>query len=264
MISPTSNAGTPKPSPMLAAAVPDEPAENHSEEDQHWWSVLVPQPGTVSQLICLLKNPTFISATLIITMAGAIKGSVEEMLPFHADHQWGYEPLQIGQLFCTTAVAFFVAAAIVSQIWLGLGRFQNAFSSQCIFLLGVTACMSFHVAYYYKDERLLFGTFAGYGFCAGLAFTAASQLIAEVVDHAEGHAKDAANGIWNTMWEVGGSTGFFLGGYLAHHYKDQMTFSIQLMACALVTSICMLLAGGVRADKGVDKVEKILDYGSTA
>jgi len=264
IISPTTHAGTPKSSPMLASTVPDEAAENESKNVEQWWSFLKPQPGSVKQLVCLLKNPTFICAVLIITMAAAIKGAVEEMLPFHADHQWGYEPLQIGQLFCTTAVAFFVAAAIVSQTWTGLGRFQIAFSSQFILLLGVTACMSFHVAYYYKDETALFGTFAAYGFCAGLTFTAASQLIAEVVDSAEGHTKDAANGIWNTMWEVGGSTGFFLGGFLAHHYKDQMNLITQLMACALVTSICMIVAGGAKADKGVDKAGKILDYGSTA
>jgi len=274
MISPTTDAGTPKSAPMLpneASPVvsetdPDEADGNQKMEK--WWSFMKPQPGTVSQLTCLLKNPTFICANLIITMSAGIKGSVEEMLPFHADHQWGYEPMQIGQLFCTTAVAFFFGAAIVSQIWTNLGRFQVAFSSQCIMLLGVTACMSFHVAYYYKDETVLYGTFAGYGFCAGLSFTAAAQLIAEVVDSAEGHTKDAANGIWNTMWEVGGSTGFFLGGFLAHHYKDQMMLITRCAICAVVTAICMLVVRGFKAnaasDKASDKLGKLADYGSTA
>jgi len=277
IISPTTNVGTPKPSPMLAStgideaspmmtvAEPDEAVGNAGKMGEHWWTSMMPLPGTVAQLTTLLKNPTFICANLIITMAAGIKGAVEEMLPFHADHQWGYQPMQIGQLFCTTAVAFFVAAGIVSQVWTGLGRFQVAFSSQCILLLGVTACMSFHVAYYYKDETALFATFAGYGFCAGLTFTAAAQLIAEVVDNAEGHSKDAANGIWNTMWEVGGSTGFFLGGYLAHHYKDQMSLITRCMMCSVVTSICMIVVAGVRDNKLAGKTDKILnDYGSTA
>jgi len=276
-ISPTTHAGT----PILASAEPDETspmliAEDANEEigdgaamvtskqTELWWSFLIPQPGKLAQLACLLKNPTFICANLIITMSAGIKGSVEEMLPFHADHQWGYQPMQIGQLFCTTAVAFFVAAAIVSQTWTSLGRFQVVFSSQCIALLGVTACMSFHVAYYYKDETALFGTFASYGFAAGLSFTAAAQLIAEVVDHAEGHTKDAANGIWNTMWEVGGSTGFFLGGFLAHHYKDQMMLISQCMVCSIVTAICMIVAGGVKGGKAKDMEDKSLSYGSTA
>merc|ERR1719163_1775433 len=111
--------------------------------------------------------------------------------------------------------------------------------------------MSFHVAYYYKDETALFGTFAGYGFCAGLTFTSAAQLIADVVDKAEGHAKDAANGIWNTMWEFGGSLGFFLGGFLAHRYNDQMTLTTRYMFCAIVTAICMVAVAAVSGDSGV-------------
>lgn len=214
----------------------------------------------------LLQSPTFICAVLIITMSGVIKGSVEEMLPFHADHQWGFDPMSIGYLFCTTAVAYFLASALVAQLWLGLGRFQTIFSSQCILLLGVTACMSFHVAYYKKDQRVLFGTFASYGFAAGLAFTSAAQLIADVVDKAEGHAKDAANGIWNTMWEFGGSAGFFMGGFLAHHYNDQMMLTKRFMYAAVVTCICMILVGGSNAysAKTADKLDKAPNYGSTA
>merc|ERR1740130_974454 len=241
-------------SPVVSETDPDEADGNQKMEK--WWSFMKPQPGTVSQLTCLLKNPTFICANLIITMSAGIKGSVEEMLPFHADHQWGYEPLQIGQLFCTTAVAFFVSAAIVSQTWTGLGRFQIAFSSQFILLLGVTACMSFHVAYYYKDETALFGTFAAYGFCAGLTFTAAAQLIAEVVDKAEGHAKDAANGIWNTAWEFGGSSGFAMGGFLAHHYHEQMTLTTCYMVVCIVAAGVMIAVGANRADKLPGKTGK--------
>lgn len=226
------------------------------------------QPGAWAKLGALLRNPTFICANLIITMAGVIKGSVEEMLPFHADHQWGYDPVEIGKLFCTTAVAYFVASFLVAGIWTDLGRFQIGFSSQCILLLGISTWMSFHVAYYYKDETALFGTFAGYGFCAGLTFTCAAQLIADVVDKAEGHAKDAANGIWNTMWEAGGSTGFALGGFLAHRYHDQMNLTTWFAIATAVTAGCMVAAGGAGAQatgKITRKLDaKALDYGTTA
>merc|ERR1719352_2014548 len=127
--------------------------------------------------------------------------------------------------------------------------------------MGATTWMGFHVAFYYKNEKALFGAFAAYGFCAGLTFTAAAQLIAEVVDHAEGHAKDAANGIWNTMWEAGGSTGFFLGGFLAHHYSDQMTLTTWYAVCAAVTSACMVVVGGAKRHQSAGKCEKTLDYG---
>merc|ERR1719456_961398 len=219
------------------------------------WS-MKPLPGAWEKMKALLQNPTFICANLIITMAGVIKGSVEEMLPFHADHQWGYDPMEIGKLFCATAVAYFLASALVSQIWTGLDRFQVGFSSQCILLLGITAWLSFRVAYYYKDETALFGTFAGYGFCAGLAFTSAAQLIADVVDHAEGHAKDAANGIWNTMWEAGGSTGFFLGGFLAHRYHDQMMLTTWYLVAALFVAIAMVIVG-MRPKPATGKAEKL-------
>jgi len=251
------------PSPMLSlASSPDEAAGFLGQRPEPWWK---PQQGAVGKLKALCQNPTMICACLIITMAGIIKGSVEEMLPFHADHEWAYDPLKIGQLFCTTAVAYFVASFIVAEVWMSLGKFQNIFSSHCIFLLGVATWMSFHVAYYYKDEYALFGTFAIYGFMAGLAFTSAAQLIAEVVENAEGHAKDAANGIWNTMWEFGGSTGFFLGGFLAHHYNDQMTLTTRYLVCTVVTAICMIVVGSSKAEKAAEcKSDKAVSYGTTA
>jgi len=241
--------------------------------DDTSWNLMKPQPGAMVKLKALMANPTFICANLIITMAGVIKGSVEEMLPFHADHQWGYDPVAIGWLFCTTAVAYFVGASIVTLCWTSLGRFQCSFSAHSIFLLGMTSCMSFHVAYYYKDETALYGAFAGYGFCAGLTFTVAAQLIADVVGKAEGHAKDAANGIWNTAWEAGGSTGFFLGGFLAHRYHDQMTLTTWYMAASVVVAICMVVVGTQRPgvpgscimkDRLPGNMDKALDYGGTA
>jgi MFS family permease len=267
LISPTTDIGSAAnsraSSPMIAETSPE--SDDVSKRGESRWDFLRPQPGAWAKLKNLLSNPTFICAVLIITMAGVIKGSVEEMLPFHADHQWGYDPLKIGKLFCTTAVAYFIASFLVAQIWTGLGRFQIGFAAQCILLLGVATWMSFHVAYYYKEETTLFGTFSLYGFCAGLAFTSAAQLIAEVVDHAEGHAKDAANGIWNTSWEFGGSAGFFMGGFLAHHYKDQMKLTTWFMMSAVVTSICMVVVSS-RSSKvpGKSEKEKAMDYGSTA
>jgi len=246
--------------PILSSPNPDAAAGAPKEEAVNFWT---PQPGAWEKMKVLLQNPTFICANLLIAMSGVIKGSVEEMLPFHADHQWGYDPVTIGQLFCTTAVAYFVGASVVSYIWTELARFQLWFSAQCLVLLGATTWMGFHVAYYYKVETALFGTFAAYGLCAGLAFTCAAQLIADVVNRAEGHAKDAANGIWNTCWEFGGSTGFAMGGFLAHHYHEQMTMTTCFMVCCIATAVCMVAVGG-KADKPAGKMEKTLDYGGTA
>merc|ERR1719316_2430891 len=267
----TTEIGSACPSPMIAERGLHEASdETSSESDRSWW---MPVPGAWPKMKTLLQNPTFICANLIICMSGVIKGSVEEMLPFHADHQWGYDPVTIGKLFCTTAVSYFVASALVAYVWTSLGRMQMIFSSQCILLMGVSTCASFHVAYYYKDETALWSTLAGYGFCAGLTFTAAAQLIADVVDRAEGHAKDAANGIWNTMWELGGSTGFFMGGFLAHRYNDQMTLTSYYVVAAVVTAICMVVVSTTGKETRLGKAGKndkalelpsALDYGSTA
>lgn len=253
-------------SPAIHEVDPDK------EQRKHWWT---PQPGAGDKMKALLTCPTFICAVLLITMAGVIKGAVEEMLPFHADHQWGYDPMMIGKLFCCTAIAYFVASAMVSQVWMGIGRHQITFSANCIFLLGATAMMSFHVSFYYHSDTILFATFASYGFAAGLTFTAAAQLIAEVVDAAEGHAKDAANGMWNTMWEFGGSLGFFMGGFLAHHYKEQMMLTWRFAIASFVTAVCMIVASrslpgrhGAFEKEGFEREEKLhisaASYGSTA
>jgi MFS family permease len=268
MVRPTTDVGSAAPSrsssPLLSAPSPGEVTKTDAEHT-NLCALFTPQPGSWAKMKALLSNPTFICAVLIITMAGVIKGSVEEMMPFHADHEWGYDPIKIGKLFCTTAISYFVSSAIVAWVWTDLGRFQTGFSSQCILLMGVTTWMSFHVYYYYQDETILFATFAGYGFCAGLTFTAAAQLIAQVVDQCEGHAKDAANGIWNTMWEFGGSTGFALGGFLAHHYHEQMNLTSVFVVCAFVTATCMVIVGGtVKGSNTTGKKEKSLDYGGTA
>lgn len=252
-----------------------QPVMNHenldpepSEQAGRWWVRFQPQPGAWKKMMTLLQHRTFICANLLITMAGVIKGSVEEMLPFHADHEWGYQPMEIGKLFCTVAVTYLLASIIVSQVWISLGRFQVGFSSQCILLLGVTAWMGFSVHYYTKDSTTLFCTFAAYGFGAGLAFTAAAQLIADVVDHEEGFFKDAANGLWNTWWEAGGSLGFFLGGALAHHHSDQMVLTGRYAICAAIVALSMIALGrdssSHREFRLMDKTECKVEYGSTA
>merc|ERR1719469_598124 len=145
---------------------------------------------------------------------------------------------------------------------MNMGHLQIGFSAQAILLLGITPWMGFCVAFYTHQTKVLVGVFAAYGFAAGLAFTAAAQLIGDVVDQLEGQAKEAANGIWNTAWEAGGSTGFFLGGLLAHHHEQQMSLTGRFALCAVVVAVCMVLVG--REVPRACPEGKSLDYGSTA
>merc|ERR1719326_1392020 len=81
-IRPTTDIGSPAlrhSSPMPVTGGPDE-AAGEPKDSVEQKSRFAPLPGSWDKMKALLKNPTFICAVLIITMAGVIKGSVEEML----------------------------------------------------------------------------------------------------------------------------------------------------------------------------------------
>jgi MFS family permease len=267
--SPPSRLRSPRPSSLQPADVADGTPGWHfgeyGEMASSWKKSLTPQPGAMARMKLLMQSRDFACANLLIAMAAVIKGSVEEMLPFHGDHQWGYDPLEIGQLFCTVAMAYMLAAAFVNQFWIKIGRMQIGMSSCWLCMLGVSAWLAFAVVNYYKDPKLLTINLAMYGFCAGLTFTAAAQLIADVIDHEEGPFKDAANGIWNCVWEAGGSLGFFLGGYLAHHYDDQLELLTRYVIGAVATAMCMLAVNfWPEAATPSGKGSRKLDYGTAA
>merc|ERR1740116_835422 len=94
---------------------------------------------------------------------------------------------------------------------------------------------------YCKHENVLWAGLLTYGVCLGLTHTPAALLLADAIEHEEGRAKDAVNGIWNTMWEAGGSLGFLLGGLLAEDYSGQVRL---LGGCAVC---CILGAGAMLA-----------------
>jgi len=191
------------------------------------------RPGAWGRLKLTLQNREFMCSTLLIFTAAVVKGSVEEMLPFHADHRWGYDPMEIGKLFCTIAIAYIISACVIGKLWSWLAQFQVLFSAFFLLALGIVAWSCFAVVSYYKASNALLCTLAMYGVCLGMTHTPAALLLASVVDHEEGTAKEAVNGIWNCLWEAGGSLGFLLGGLLAERYHEQM---------ALLSSFCVLCA----------------------
>jgi MFS family permease len=193
----------------------------------------------LARLWNLCKSPRLACAIILIFTAALVKGSVEEMLPFHADHQWGYQPLMIGQLFSTIAIAYIISAALCGQVWQYLRNYRVVFSATWLFVLGITGWCVFIIATFNKNESVLFTGLLMYGVCLGLTHTPAALLLADAIEHEEDpNCKEAVNGIWNTMWELGGSVGFLLGGLLADHYREQM----QLMAgYAVVCTMSSLL-----------------------
>jgi len=203
-------------------------------------------------------------AVLLIATAAVVKGSIEEILPFHGDHQWGLEPLGIGILFSIVAVAYISAAVIVGQIWQSLRGHQTFFSASCLSVLGVAAWSMLAVVSYTKDVRALYAALFVYGSCLGLTHTPAALLLADAIDHEEGAAKDAANAIWNTMWEAGGSLGFLLGGFLAHNYASQLELMTVYSVCCVVSAGTMLIMAESPTVPGIMqlKTEKQDEYGA--
>jgi len=231
------------------------------------------QPGACQRLKSMMESRPLVCSCLLITMSAVIKGSIEEMLPFHADHRWGYDPMQIGEMFCTIAIAYILSAGIVGHIWVGLGNYQIVFSAYWIMMVGIVAWLVFAAVSYFRDGAILSMTLAAYGVCLGMTHTPAALLLAACIDHEEGSAKDAVNGIWNTMWEAGGSLGFLLGGLLAERYHEQMALLTSYAICAVATSLCMVTIAswpeegfGCIDDKVSDQGSKDSErgYGSTA
>jgi len=196
--------------------------------------------GGWSRLRAVLRSKRLGCAVVLIVMAAVIKGSVEEILPFHADHRWGFGPMMIGKLFFITAVTYILAAVVVGRIWDSLHRYRVLFAAFWLAVLGMTSYSLFLIASYHKTINALYLGLALYGVCLGLTHTPAALLLADAVEHEEGKAKDAVNGIWNTMWEAGGSVGFLLGGLLAEDYPSQIALMAAYTICCLVCAGLMV------------------------
>lgn len=209
-----------------------------------------------SRLRSVLRSKRLGCAVVLIVMAAVIKGSVEEILPFHADHRWGFGPMMIGKLFFITAVTYILAAVAVGRFWGSLSRYRVLFSAFWLAVLGMSSYTLFLIASYHKTVNALYMALALYGLCLGLTHTPAALLLADAVEHEEGKAKDAVNGIWNTMWEAGGSVGFLLGGLLAEDYPSQISLMGAYTICCLLSAGLMMAISSWPEEK--DGVRKAL------
>jgi MFS family permease len=225
--------------------------------------------GGWSKLRKVLQSRRLACAVILIVMAAIVKGSVEEILPFHADHRWGFGPMEIGQLFSIIAVAYITAAVVVGRIWVFLNGYRVTFSAVWLPLLGATAWCVFITNSYSRSEMMLRAALAFYGLCLGLTHTPAALLLADAVENEQGKAKDAVNGIWNTMWEAGGSLGFLLGGLLAENYNDQVNLMTGYVVCCILAAGMMLAvanwptAGSTNETAGSALGKLAGSYGST-
>merc|ERR1719456_677269 len=176
----------------------------------------------------ILRNGQLHFAVLLIVAAALVKGAVEEILPFFADHHWHFDPYEVGLCFTTIATSYIAASSVIASLWtdmsdrarakfvavslVGLGFF--AFLTMCTFSMKYPATMKRSRSMWDKvqdrpsavhvgtDASILFQLcLALYGVTLGFTHTPAAFYIGEVVDNfADPAAKDTANGIWNSMW----------------------------------------------------------------
>merc|ERR1719473_26876 len=86
----------------------------------------------------ILKNGQLHFAVLLIAAAALVKGAVEEILPFFADHHWHYDAYNVGLCFTTIAVSYITASTVVATAWSGMSlRFRGWFVSISLMCLGI-------------------------------------------------------------------------------------------------------------------------------
>merc|ERR1719426_570190 len=181
------------------------------------------------RLAGVLLNRMLIASIVCIAPAAMVKSSMEGILPLFAGTQ-GYDEFEVGQLFTMVSIGFILSAVCLGYIWTSLRPFGRvALSGLSLILLGGLAC--FILRAYGIDKTptwyaeffiwinggtrvMFYASLVFYGVLLGLTHTAPALYLGEVLDGLEEDAKckQAANGIWNTAWEFGGSIGFIAAG----------------------------------------------------
>jgi hypothetical protein len=186
--------------------------------------------GTQSQRLSrVLTNRALLASIICIAPAAMVKSSMEGILPLFAGAQ-GYDEYEVGQLFTMVSVGFILSATCLGYVWNSLRPFGRvALSGISMILLGALACVilraygidktptwyaEFFIWMNGSSRVMFYSSLVVYGVLLGLTHTAPALYLGEVLDGLDEDAKckQAANGIWNTAWEFGGSIGFIAAG----------------------------------------------------
>lgn len=191
-------------------------------------------------LLGLFWNEKLVIASIMVIMESIIKSSVEEILPFHADHRWDMRPLGIGYLFMVVSIGYILFTVILAYFWSSLGRFQVHFSALCLTLLGGCSLMAFSCFQHGASVPVFVSALFLYGGLLGLTHTPANLILADAIEQ-EGACKGAANGLFNTAMEAGGSLGFLWAGKFAEHYSGQMFLMFLFAIAAVICSALVMM-----------------------
>jgi MFS family permease len=162
----------------------------------------------------IISNPHLWKSLAVIAPAALVKAEIENILPLFADHSLGFDTMSIGFSFSSVAVAFVASSVGIGLSWGSMSvRVRDLIVGCSLVLLSIFTTTILPVTLLTNDSGVFTVLLAIYGTFLGLTITPSSFLLGEYVDSLkDSQSKDVANGLWNTIWELGGSLGFFISG----------------------------------------------------
>mmetsp|Transcript_36439 Transcript_36439/g.72058 ORF Transcript_36439/g.72058 Transcript_36439/m.72058 type:complete len:509 (-) Transcript_36439:29-1555(-) len=231
----------------------------------------------------VMRSPMLWRSILVVAPAAMVKAALENILPLFADHKLKYDEYHVGLCFTLIAVSFLCTSMLISFSWGYLTeRGKNLFVTSSMGFLAFTSS-TLLVAYMYGGHcnliiddlfdstpdcapfkhsvRFFYFSLWLFGMACAGCFTPAGYLLGEYVDTLQNAAsKDAANGIWNTLWEVGGCMGIALSGIpnTRSWMEEQLlmaTLGFIIMVCAVAFFHLSMLAANEK-NEGLSLGEK--------
>lgn len=162
----------------------------------------------------IIANPNLWKSLAVIAPAALIKAEIENILPLFADHSLGFDTMAIGLSFSSVAIAFVASSISIGLAWDSISqRVRDLIVGSSLLFLSIFSTLILPVTRWTNDSVTFTALLAVYGVFLGLTITPSSFLLGEFVDSLkDSQSKDVANGLWNTIWELGGSLGFFVSG----------------------------------------------------
>eukprot|EP00928_Gymnodinium_smaydae_P078590 TRINITY_DN62712_c0_g1_i1.p1 TRINITY_DN62712_c0_g1~~TRINITY_DN62712_c0_g1_i1.p1 ORF type:complete len:473 (+),score=106.38 TRINITY_DN62712_c0_g1_i1:52-1470(+) len=240
----------------------DDPDDDLAHFRGEWSPIAFSLDGTPkergwSDLRRLLTHADLWRSVLVIMPAAMVKAALEGVLPLFADHKLRYDEYEVGLCFTLVALSFLSASIALSLIWNHLRAEQQVtLITSSMTLLGVVSC-TLLISYMYgghcnlliddmldptpdctynkKSVYMFYLFLVLFGVSSAGCFTPSAYLIGSVVDSFEDAAmKDAANGVWNTLWEVGGSLGLALAGIPSTRNWRQEEYLMFVLGCVVI------------------------------
>ena len=220
----------------------------------------------LERFIDVISSPHLWKALAVIAPAALIKAEIENILPLYADHNLGYDTMSIGLSFSAVAVAFVVASITVGLTWGYLPtRHRDLVVGVSLLGLCVFSTTILPVTQLTKNPTVFMTSLGIYGVFLGLTITPSSFLLGEFVDSlGDSQSKDVANGIWNTLWEMGGSVGFFISGVPRSNdwRSEEAVISSSSMTLVVAAAAVFFIAQVIRSDRlALDKIVLELEQG---